>query len=213
MTRSTRFAALVLALFTTTALRAADEPKAAPANLDPAALEQAMAEYARVTEKHEGFKHVVGRWKIEMKDFTQGDSPEVSQGQATFQLLLGGRYLQQNFRGEHRGKRFQGMGLTGFDNAQQKFVGVWIDNMSTGIMHTTGTYDEKTHVMTETGQVQMPFGPMKMKMVTRPVDDNKFTFTMYVLGPDDSEQKIAEITYTRVAEAEGASQAAKPAGK
>lgn len=195
-----------------------EEPAAAQDQPDQAALEKMMAEYGRVTEHHEGFKHLVGTWNTEMTCYMPGSPSGPQEGTATFRLLLGGRFLQQRFQGDFGGEKFRGIGITGYDNAQKKYVGIWIDNASTGIMHTTGSYDEKTHVMTETGEAVMPTGPMKMKMVTRPVDDKKFVFTMSLLTPDDGEQKMMEITYTRPADEAGKAAAkkqreAKPAEK
>ena len=38
-----------------------------------------------------------------------------------------------------------------------------------------------------------PTGPMKMKMITRYESNDKFTFTMFLLMPDDAEFKMMEI--------------------
>ncbi|MEQ8785849.1 MAG: DUF1579 domain-containing protein [Pirellulaceae bacterium] len=209
---STRARFLSLSLVLATAFGAAslrgEEPAKTP-ELDPAAMQKMMAEYARVTEHHEGFKHAVGKWSTEMTCSMPGAPSGTTSGTATFRLLMGGRFLQQNFQGEYDGQKFTGMGLTGYDNAQKKYVGIWIDNMGTGIMHTSGSYNEKTHVMTETGESVMPTGPMKMKMVTKPVDDDKFVFTMFMLTPDGGEQQIMEITYTRTKKSEKAEKAGK----
>jgi hypothetical protein len=201
-----RFVALsiVLAVAFSGALLRGEEPAAEAPQLDPEAMQKMMAEYARVTEHHKAFQHVVGKWNTEMTCSMPGAPSQTTTGTATFKLLLGGRFLQQNFKGEYDGKKFQGMGITGYDNAQKKLVGVWIDNMGTGIMHTSGNYNEKTHVITETGESVMPTGPMKMKMVTKPVDENKFTFTMYLLTPDGGEQQMMQIAYTRAAQSKKA---------
>jgi hypothetical protein len=191
---------LLAAVFGSSALRGQEKKPDAPA-FDSEAMKKMMEEYARVTENHAGFKRLVGKWNTEMTCYMPGSPTAATKGTATFRLLMGGRFMQQNFEGEIEGQKFQGTGITGYDNAQKKYVGIWIDNMGTGIMHMTGSYDEKTHTMTELGESIMPTGPMKMKMVTRPVDDNKFVFTMYTLGPDGGEQKMMEITYTRAADA------------
>ena len=40
-----------------------------------------------------------------------------------------------------RRRPFQGLGFTGYDNHPKKYVGVWIDNMTTSIMTSSGTFD------------------------------------------------------------------------
>jgi hypothetical protein len=123
-------------------------------------------------------------------------APITSQGTARFSLMMGGRYLRQDFRGEFEGNKFQGMGLTGYDNAQKKYVGIWIDNHGTGIMHSEGTYDVKTNTLTEIAVSNSPLGEMKMKMVSKYLDQDKFLLTMYSVTPA-GEQKQMEISYTR----------------
>ena len=39
--------------------------------------------------------------------------------------------------------------------------------------------------------------PMKMKMVTKTIDDDHETFEMYMIGPDGKEMKGMTIEYTR----------------
>ena len=45
-------------------------------------------------------------------------------------------------------KPFSGVGTTGYDNTKKKFVGTWIDSMSTGIMRSEGTADPTGKVIT-----------------------------------------------------------------
>ena len=47
-----------------------------------------------------------------------------------------------NFKGEMFGQPFEGLQLIGFDNMQQKYVTLWIDNSSTFFFMTTGTRQE-----------------------------------------------------------------------
>jgi hypothetical protein len=173
-----------------------DKPAAPPT--DSAEIEKLWEAFMTPGPEHARFKSLVGEWTTESKEFTANpNEPTVTQGKATFNLVLGGRYLRQSFQGEFNGQRFTGLGFSGYDNAAKKYVGTWMDNFGTGILHTTGTYDEKTKTMTETGETSSPLGPMKMKMVTQDVSDDKFVFTMYMVLPDGTEQKNMEITYTR----------------
>ena len=65
---------------------------------------------------------------------------------------MNGRYVAMDVTGKMQmpgedGKmkdvQFKGMGVEGYDNAKQKFVASWIDNMSTGIQFSDGTYDPR----------------------------------------------------------------------
>jgi Protein of unknown function (DUF1579) len=145
---------------------------------------------------HSEFRRLVGRWNCEMKLYADPKTPKTSKASASFRLLMGGRYLQQQFAGTMAGQPFHGMGITGYDNAQKKYVGTWIDDTGTGIMATQGTYDPKTQTLTETGTTSSPLGPMKLKMVSKYFSNDKFLFTMSMAIPG-GEQKMMEITYTR----------------
>jgi hypothetical protein len=170
---------------------------------DPAAqaLEQQWAEFARVGEEHKQLARLAGQWKVEIKSFFPNpEKPEVSEGTATFRRLLEGRYVQQNFQGEVGGQTFRGIGISGYDNAKKKYVGAWIDTMGTGIMNTEGEYDVAKHELVETGVSSTPAGDEKFKLVSRYLDNDKFTFTMYMLDANGQETKMMEMAYTRQSE-------------
>lgn len=159
----------------------------------------ALAESRKLAPEHAYLKKHLGKWTAEMKSFyTNPDKPTVSKGTAAFTAVYGGRYLQQIFKGEYAGTPFEGRGVTGFDKAKKKFVSTWIDSIETGIASMEGTYDEKTKTMTEFGVTQSPQGEMKVKNVTKDVDDDTMVFSMYMVLPDGTEMLGMEITYHRV---------------
>jgi hypothetical protein len=190
-------AVLVLAGLVANVGRASEEKKETP-KLDPAALVKMYEDFAKLVPAHDEFKELAGQWKTEMKDFTTDPAqPTVLPGMATFELLLGGRYLQQKVAGKYDGGTFEGLGITGYDKTKKKYVSIWVDNMGTGIMNTEGDLDPATKTMVETGEADSPMGKMKMKMVTKHLNKDRFDVTMYVVAPDGSETKQAEIVYTR----------------
>ena len=176
----------------------AEEKEKSPAELDPAALEKLFQEFATPGEAHKFFNRLVGVWETESKSYmADPKNPTVSHGTSEFRLLMDGRYVQQVNRGKFDGMKFEGIGITGFDNSKKKYVGIWIDNFGTGIMHSEGEFDEETKTMTEIAEGTTPLGKMRMKLVGKYNDDDKFIVTMYMLLPDDKEQLQMEFTYTR----------------
>lgn len=146
---------------------------------------------------HDQLKRLVGNWTTEMTSFFPDPSnPQVSKGKASFKMILGGNFLQQRFFGEFDGQKYEGIGISGYDTAKNKFVGTWKDSMNTGIMHVEGSYDAKSHTLTELGEMSSPNGKMKTKNTTQYIDNNNFVFTMYMVTPD-GEQKLFSIKYTR----------------
>lgn len=147
---------------------------------------------------HDQFKRLVGNWDTEMTSFFPDPSaPDVSKGKASFKMILGGNFLQQRFFGQMGDKKYEGIGVSGYDTAKEKYVGTWKDSLNTGIMHVEGTYDPKTHTLTESGTMSGPQGEMKTKNVSQYVDNDNFVFTMYLITPD-AEPKLFSIKYTRV---------------
>ena len=177
----------------------ADGDKGEHGEMDHAAMEKMWEEFSKTGPAHEEFKKRAGKWKTETKDFwTNPADPAVSYGTATFKTILGGRYLTEEVKGEAHGKPFEGFGLLAYDNALNKYVHIWADSMSTAVMRSEGVRDEATKTTTFTAEMASPMGPMKMRMVSKEIDDNKSIFTMYFTMGDGNEMKGMEITYTRM---------------
>lgn len=170
----------------------------AQAEPDAAQMQQLYEQFAKPGKEHEQLRRLVGSWKATVKYyFDESGEATVSEATATYRSLMGGRFVQQRYHGEMQGQKFSGMAITGYDNAKKKYVGIWIDDMGTGIMHSEGTYDVKTHTMTEIAVSSSPTGEMKFKNVTRYLSNDEFIFTMYMMTPD-GERKMMDITYKRV---------------
>lgn len=148
---------------------------------------------------HKMLAGMAGSWQTRTRAWMNpGDPPVESTGTSEQIMLLGGRYLQQDFHGDMMGTPFTGMGVTGFDNHRGKFVSTWMDSMSTGIFYFEGTADADERTITQACRYDDPFkGPMTMRTVTRIVNDDTHEFEMYGIDKSGNEEKMMEITYTR----------------
>ena len=82
--------------------------------------------------EHEMLKKDVGTWDATVEMFmAPGAPPAVSKGTETV-TMLGGFWQVGEFKSEMIGQPFEGQGITGYDPAKKKFVGTWVDTMSTG---------------------------------------------------------------------------------
>lgn len=96
------------------------------------------------------------------------------------------------------GQPFNGIGVMGYDNHTKKYVSTWMDSMSTGIFFMEGTASADGKTITQKGQYDDPMeGRMKLRGVTKVVDNNTEIFEMYSTGKKGKEIKMMEITYTR----------------
>lgn len=130
-----------------------------------------------------------GTWEASMKF---GDME--SKGTMVYKMDLGGLWLTSTFQGELAGAKFSGRGFDSFDAAKKKFVGVWMDSMSTSAMTLEGTFDKDTSTMTMSGEGPgMDGKPAKYKMVTV-MKENTMTSSMYM---GDGKDPAFVINYKR----------------
>ena len=81
---------------------------------------------------HKVLARMAGTWNTKMKSWMEpGKPPMESTGTSEQRMILGGRYLQQDFAGDMMGSPFTGIGVTGHDNHTKKYVSTWIDSMGT----------------------------------------------------------------------------------
>ncbi len=113
--------------------------------MDPAA--QAMADMDTYMksgmpgEMHKKMAEGVGHWTTTSTMWMAPNSPPtVAQGTAVTRMSMDGRFsiTEVNTPMGEMGT-MNGMSIMGYDNVQQKFVGTWIDNMSSGMMQGVGT--------------------------------------------------------------------------
>ncbi len=180
----------------------ADDKKDAVKLDDKAKAElEAYLKYASPGPEHKRLEPLNGSWTFTAKmwmDPAQKE-PTESKGTADRKWVLGGRFLQEEIKGEFMGQPFQGFGLTGYDNGQKKYIGTWGDTMATGLSNSSGTSDEAGKVFTFTRE---DFDPVSKKTIkgrdlVRILGDDKHTMEMYKTGPDGKEMKVLELVFTR----------------
>jgi hypothetical protein len=150
-------------------------------------------------KEHDAMSKASGKYDVAAKCWMEEGKPAVeSKGTAEFTMVLGGRYLRQDFKGEMMGKPFTGLGYCGFDRAAGKYVSVWMDDYATGMLPMTGTSSDGGKTITYMGEGVCPKDGVKVKLraVHTQIDNNKSTFDMFETR-DDKERKMMELTYTR----------------
>ncbi len=154
------------------------------------------------TAAHEIFKNDVGTWDATIKLFAApGAEPTVSKCTETNELI-GGMWLVSRFEGELMGMPFTGFGTWGYDPAEKKYVGTWLDNMSPYPQTIRGDYDPATKTMTSIAKSRdaMTGKEVVFKEFGRMIDANTRTFEMQMPDEKGDYRKILEIEYRRRAE-------------
>lgn len=146
---------------------------------------------------HDYLADQTGTWRYEMTMWMDPSAPPVeSSGTMTSSMMLGGRYQAQSFEGSFMGMPFEGYSITGYDNAEEEYFNVWVDNMGTGMLETRGTYDPAARTLELVGTYDDPMTGaegMRMRTVTKTVDDGHLIHEMYMEGPDGEEVQTMEL--------------------
>ena len=95
---------------------------AAPA-MDPAMMD-AMMKAGEPGDAHKKLEGLVGTWDTKVSFWMMpGTDPMASAGVSTNQWVMGGRYLEQRFKGDMGGMPFEGVGYTGYHGKLSMGVG------------------------------------------------------------------------------------------
>lgn len=159
----------------------------------------AMTRAGTVGDAHRKLDAFVGTWNAKLKMWMDPAAPaEESTGVMTNAWTLDGHYLEQKFQGNFGGHPFSGVSLWGYDVAGGKYVGIWVDSMSTAISVATGqaSADGKSFTMHMVNTDPMTGKPAHGEELITIDSANQHTMTMYELRGDEK-IKTMEIVYTR----------------
>ena len=201
------FGFVMLTVILGSAAYAADEASKTEAGseakgqMDPAMMEK-MKALTAPSEAHKALEPFVGTWTYTGEFRMTSDAlAQAMTGTQENTMAYGGRFLKQEITGPWMGETFHGLGYTGFDNIKGEYVSVWLDDMATGIMTMTGSFDAATQTLAQSGSNSCPLTGEKARASRSTwtvLDSNHTVYTSYMAGPDGSEFKSMEITYTRV---------------
>jgi hypothetical protein len=162
---------------------------------------KAMMAYSTPGDIHKMMAKSVGNWTADISMWMAPNTqPMNSTGEMKNEMILGGRYLKGTNTGNFMGMPFEGISTTAYDNSKKIFLNNWIDNMGTGMMNLTGTWDAATNSITFTGNMLDPASgkDVAVREILKFVDDNHQTMEMYAnAGTGGQEFKTMEIKFTR----------------
>jgi hypothetical protein len=179
----------------------AQEKNAAPGQNSMSEMMKKWKEIATPGEPHRKLDAFVGNWDVETKAWMEpGSEPTTSRGSCTYSWAVGGRFLKQDFKGEAMGMPIEGIGYTGYDNFEKKYVGIWLDNSTTAIFTLEGTMNKEGTVLTMYGKMDEwmtgEIGKME-KYVFRILGKDKIVFEIHNPALGESTSKVIEMTFTR----------------
>jgi hypothetical protein len=193
--------ALILILLLSSACAGRQAKSAPAAPLSPETMMDKLKEAATPGEHHKQLQALVGEWKTSSTFWYDPDKdPELSQGSSSHKWILGGRYVEQTYSGSWSGKPYTGKGVIGYDNVLNEYVSTWVDDASTTLMVSKGSYNakEKQLVMNSTHSCPLKGGMTQSMSKTTIVDSNKHVLEMFGEGPTGKMHKFMRIEFTRI---------------
>ena len=163
-----------------------------------AGKDQMIPAWMRPGEQHKLLAAHAGSWDFKMKWTDPSTGEGATTGKSDMKMIFDGRYLEDLTQSSFQGMAFEGRGFTGFDMIKKKFVTTWFDSMSTGLAVFEGTYDAASKSLSFTGEMPDMTGKyVKSRIVQKWTDNDHFTSTFFMPGPDGKETTHMVIEYTR----------------
>lgn len=198
---------LVLLLGVSAVLWSQEQPSPA----EQEAMMEAWMELAVPGEPHKKLAALVGEWDVVTRMYMAGpdSDPVESKAYSKITAVLGGRFIQEqvvgefampNVQGGIESMKFEGLGLTGYDNYKKAYISTWADSMGTMLLLSKGTYNpSKPDDITFYGEMPEPglgIQDRYIKYHKKMVNKDKFIFTMYDLAVSEN-HKVMELVYNR----------------
>lgn len=179
----------------TTKKRAAPKAKA----MSQAAMMALWKKAATPAAGHRRLERMVGSFRTKTTFvMSPGAPPQVSDAKSEHRWVLGGRYVEQRYKGTSMGMPFEGIGYTGYDNVQKIYVGTWMDSFGTGLMSSQGVGQPKDNEIRFEADAFEPSGKrVRFESIVRIRDRNFHTYEMWTKAPNGKRFRMMIAEYTR----------------
>ncbi len=178
---------------------------AAEAKQPDAAMMQKFVAASTPGAPHKILSDMVGDYSFTSKSWHSKGGPVIEgKGTTSMKMILGGRWLEVMTNGDAAGEipAFEGRQWIGYDNIKKEYMFMWIDTMSTGVMHGHGKFDSTSKTLIDRGHYSCPVTNKdrdyraEWKMTT----PKTLMFSLYGTSPVDEksgEFKMMELNFTR----------------
>ena len=173
-------------------------------DMSPEQAEAMMAWQKAATpgEFHAFFGKYAGQWQVDGLYWMAPEAePIPSQSKCSSKMILGGRFLMEEFDGVSMGMPFQGLGITGYDNTTGQVTMVWYDNMGTVTSIMSGPGTKPGAMLGLEGSMSDPVskGDLPFRVELTFISDDERVFTYYSsMAVGIPEYKMMEQTYKRM---------------
>lgn len=143
--------------------------------LSAAVLAQETPKPAAPEKEHEWLAQLAGEFTTDAEAIFAPDTPPFKCAGTATARSVGGFWLVNEHKMEPMGVPMTGIMTVGYDPAAKKFVGTWVDSMSSHMWKYEGSLDKTGKILTLEAEGPVPTDPTKMA---------KFRDVIEVKSPD-----------------------------
>jgi hypothetical protein len=148
-------------------------------------------------EQHEMLKMDEGIWDAKISMWTAPGTDPIQGTAKEVNTMIGELWSVGTLEGNIGALDFVGQATLGYDPVQKKYVGTWIDSVTSVITHMLGTYDAESKTLTLFYEIFAEDGQAEERKNIMVYDKNTRDFTMFIKNGDEW-TKSMEIMYQRV---------------
>ncbi len=160
-----------------------------------------LEDHGEPGEHHDHLSAGIGSWDVVMKIWHSPNSPVMELfGTSESRWILGGRFVETRFHGQFMGQSIDGLGIDGYDNQKQKYVGTWRDTLGTHTMVFEGACEGEGSTRTMVADFVDPASGKAMtnKGVTTMLDADTYRYESFLRERgSEVEFKNLELTARR----------------
>ncbi len=150
-------------------------------------------------DHHEHLAGYAGKWKMEIEMWMAPGAESMkyeAAGEAKW--ILGGRFLEWHHSGDFQGSPYSGIGFDGYNNGDERYETILMDNFGTLIVFYTGQCSEDGKVREMRGSFTNPMagGVIEQRNVFTWIDEDHFKLESF-MKMGDEEYRHMEMLYTR----------------
>jgi hypothetical protein len=111
-------------------------------------LAQAPPDMPEPTKEHAWLAQFVGEWKTESKATMGPEQPPMECSATLVSRQLGGFWVMNEMKGDMAGTPMTAIQTIGYDAAKKKYVGTWVDSMTSFMWQYEGSVDATGKILT-----------------------------------------------------------------
>ncbi|HEX8295971.1 MAG TPA: DUF1579 domain-containing protein [Chthoniobacteraceae bacterium] len=165
-----------------------------------AKAEQPMPEMPVPAKEHAWLERFVGEWETSAEICCNPAEPPMLCAGTETAAMLGGFWLVARGSSEMGKMPFESVLTLGYDPKRGKYVGTWIDSMTSHLWQYEGTVNAAGNILTLDTEAEFPGAPGKLsrfKEVTEFKSDDHRIFTSSIEGENGEWRTTVTVNYRR----------------